>query len=260
MRSTRALLVGAIFGVVTFIAPPANAGGGRWDINGHIEGRAVVTVGEIVEISETVWLGEDGRGEPNGGYHAGPEHGPFYFYIVSLGNREYPYPPPLPPDSVYVADVEFGPIEDSSVSVGGSFTMPSVEPGEYVLLHCNDPCSRQLGDLMSTSFTAVADASEARLTRTIDKIDERVFNQGYWVRTKFRILKRNLSSELGKLRGETAAIDHRLTAIEVRLAALEERHPVSMTRAGFLEGGLAAGAVIALLVAFHLLSTRARRR
>jgi hypothetical protein len=252
MKSSRALLVGAIFGVVTFIAPPANAGGGSWFINGHDAGRAVVVAGEQVEVRANVWLGENGRGEEGEGFHAGPEHGPFYFYVVGREGEDWgPFPPPLPETAIYVADVEFGSPERYSVPAGATFTMPELEPGAYSLLHCNDPCTRQLGDLMSTPFTLVEDGSEARLTERFDKLERRLFDQDQRVGNEFRIVRRDLSSEFRELRSEVTALRRRITAIE-------ERPEAERLTSGFAEGGLAAGAVIVLLVAFHYLSTRRR--
>lgn len=94
----------------------------------------------------------------------GPEDGPYHVYLLPF-DPETSYDRPwdvIPADATYVADLEVheGPYDHNGVRFGPDhatveFTVPDLAPGEYEVLHCNDPCADQLGDLIWGELTVV---------------------------------------------------------------------------------------------------------
>jgi hypothetical protein len=123
------------------------------------------------------------------------------------------YPPPLPENALYVGDVVFSDTDDQQVmDVTLDFVMPDLEPGEYYLLHCNDPCSRQIGDTMSTAITVVADQGQAFLASRMYRQDRVLFNLRYRAR-----------EEMNNLRGVTGRLERTVDSMELKIASLERR-------------------------------------
>lgn len=255
MRFLRACAVGAVFGAVLFVPTPAHAGGGWWNIVGHPHGKAVLIPGETVEVEGDVWVGNDGRGEEKGVYHAGPEHGPFYVYVAPVGPEGWgPYPPPVPDNAIRVAELSYDHPDRPLFYARATFILPELEPGDYSLLHCNDPCTRQLSDLLSTPFQVATDESEARLVSRFDDLESKMNTQRDRFRLRFDQIEREVFPELMDLKRRVDAVESRATELEERVQALEEGpQPVG---SDVLEGGLAAGAVLLVLSLVHALTSR----
>lgn len=97
------------------------------------------------------------------------------------------------------------------------FVMPEVEPGRYSLLHCNDPCTRQIGDMLSTPITVVEDSGERFIVGAINDIDRALFNVRYRVRNRVNRVQR----DLGKVGSNVSSLETKIEWLEARVAKLE---------------------------------------
>jgi hypothetical protein len=59
-------------------------------------------------------------------------------------------PGPIEEDPEHLPGVLFGPY-----GAIARFTLPDVAPGTYALLHCNDPCTTRLGDLLGGTLVVL---------------------------------------------------------------------------------------------------------
>ena len=178
MRLVRPILCLLIVAATIAHPVPVHAGGGGWTFVGHHpDTDAVLVVGEVAHARTLLSLeGVEEHGDVDT-YWAGPSDGPFLGYLSSRAEGRRFYAPPLPKDAVYVGDVSFVETDEPKVlEVQLDFVVPDVAPGHYTLHHCNDPCTRQIGDTMSTPVTIVSDVGQAltaarvdRLERTLDK-------------------------------------------------------------------------------------------
>lgn len=141
------MLIFAVLASTCAAIAPAAAGGSVWyfDRPFYEPGDRVVA-GTAVTWSHLASLGT-------------PDDGPYGVWIERAG-------PELPSSLAarverarYVTDVriEQGPGEINGVRYGpniarAEFTLPDVPPGFYALLHCNYPCTTQLGDITWGSF------------------------------------------------------------------------------------------------------------
>ncbi len=124
-------------------APPASAGGSVWETI-----PATVTVGDSVTVWAAVaWAHNDSLGTP--------DDGPYHAYLRKSDGSDddwaYSF---IPDDAMWVAEVEvvLGPYDTGARTVGPNhaifeFVVPDLAPGEYSILHCNDPCTTPLGDI-----------------------------------------------------------------------------------------------------------------
>ena len=91
-----------------------------------------------------------------------PEDGPFYLYLAPAQppspNRPWPF---VPPGAIRVATVQFrkGPVQEPGTThltgpdhVVVEFTVPTMPPGDYDTIVCNEPCKTSLGDLVDGRF------------------------------------------------------------------------------------------------------------
>ncbi|HVE98573.1 MAG TPA: hypothetical protein VNA12_05275 [Mycobacteriales bacterium] len=91
-----------------------------------------------------------------------PEEGPYYLYLAPATppspNRPWPF---VPPGAIRVATVQFrkGPVQEPGTTflsgpdhVVVEFTVPTLAPGDYDTIVCDDPCESSLGDLVDGRF------------------------------------------------------------------------------------------------------------
>lgn len=191
------LAAGIVASTVVVGANPAVAGGATWSFEGqHRNADAVLVTGDRVRATTLLWL-KGVVGEKRGAYWAGPQHGPFYGYI-SPRNPDGPgdYAPPLPKDAVSVGEVRFEETKDPGVLEAVlEFTVPQLPPGHYRFDHCNDPCTRQIGDTWTTRITIVGNEDDAVLARAIGHIEQRLNT----TQPALRIRVRNLTDKLERL-------------------------------------------------------------
>lgn len=204
----RKLIAFGFVGLIILIwAPSARAGGGQWGFKGwDVDAEPAFAAGEEVHAYTGLWLEGVASREERGAYWGGPEHGPFYGYIAPRGGEGWgPYPPPIPDDAVYVGEVVFSKSGDARVlDVDLRFVMPDLEPGFYSLLHCNDPCTRQIGDTMSTPITVVEDPGQAFISGQVDQLD------------------RQMTTVRQRLRGRVQGLRARMTGIESDIDGLKD--------------------------------------
>lgn len=121
----------------------AMAGGAVW----HFDGRDY-RPGDIAEASSPVaW--------DHGSNLGTPEDGPYLLYVAPA-DADGTVWPAVPDDAILVGVVEIsiGPYQaEDGYWYGPSqavarFEIPQVPPGEYQILHCNDPCTTTLGDII----------------------------------------------------------------------------------------------------------------
>jgi hypothetical protein len=201
----RVIRLSVLVGLILAITVPAvSAGGGRWNFN-----RAYV-VGERVTVTEIVWIQPDARNL------GGIDDGPFSAYLVKWPADDYPIP--LPADAIDLGPVLIEPRRQSEhADVTLDFLVPEVEPGDYVVSLCNDPCRKPLGDLLPSSITIASDDSEARLLGRIKRLESSLFN----ARMRMGPLARRIAQDAAnQTRHEMEALVKELTK---RVASAEER-------------------------------------
>lgn len=232
----------------------AAAGGGTWFFEGQSpRSEAVLVPGDRVHAETLLWLDGVKRGDNKGAYWAGPKQGPFFGYISGQERQRWgPIAPPLPNHAMRVGEVRFAETEKPGVlDVSLDFTLPDLEPGYYMLHHCNVPCSRQIGDMMSTPFTVVEDRGQAFLASRVSRLDRQIGQ-----------LRPVLDNRTDNVRSENAALGIQIRSLENRIAALEENLTRAARRSAPSSGGRApmewifGGALTALLAVIGLRSIR----
>ena len=178
-----------------------------------------------------------------------PADGPFYIYLYhSVEGTEIP---PLPPDAVGVGEIVIEG-ERSPWTATYSFVVPAdTPPGEYDVVHCNDPCTKMLGDLLEPHLV-VANDPEVRQWGRLRWLERRVFGTSDRQRRDIEHLRRDFSYE-------RAEVTDRIEALESRTADLQRRldaRVASTTSGQPLIGGLVAGFTVLLLLAAHALLKR----
>lgn len=148
--ATRAGLVALVLatGIVLYTPTDAHAGGANWYFD-----RPSYEPGDVVIATTPVTWGHN----PQLGT---PEDGPYGAWIEEMPGPEAP--PSTLAERVefarYMTDVaiEAPPAVDGQQPGGGKarveFVLPDVPPGFYMLLHCNYPCTTQLGDITGGAF------------------------------------------------------------------------------------------------------------
>lgn len=141
--------------VSTWVATLAAAGGGAvWEFERYHE------PGDHVEATTAVaW-----------GHHASlgtPQDGPYFVYLAPVA-VEFAWPEP-PEEALLVGLVEVreGPYQEGEFLMGphhaiARFEIPDIEPGSYQILHCNDPCTTTLGDIVGSWDLRVLAGTEGR--------------------------------------------------------------------------------------------------
>ena len=121
----------------------AVAGGSVWTF-----GDDEYLPGQIVETTTSVAWGHNAE-------LGTPDDGPYFLYLAEA-SREWRHWPPDPEGTMLVGIVEItlGPFvaEDGSRhgphGATARFEIPDVPAGEYQVIHCNVPCTTQLGDVI----------------------------------------------------------------------------------------------------------------
>lgn len=241
MRAVRLCLAGVIVAsLVVLVGGSARAGGGTWELDGRPTGEAYYEPGSTMTATADIYLWPDGKGRNDqGAFHAGPEHGPFFFYVAkSTEGRWGPFPPPLPEDAILVGEVNFERRDEVTWDASGTFTLPHLDPGDYSLLHCNDPCTRQLGDIMSTPFSVVASEREGELLQVTRDLERRA--DDYLLRIER--LERALNSHRTVENTKIEALQKDLRRLANDLTRLKRFQDADESRV--LEGSLGAGAAL----------------
>jgi hypothetical protein len=123
----------------------------------------------------------------------------------------------LPFGSIRLGEIEIERIDRYTWAGRLVFTVPKIEPGSYVVTHCNDPCTKELGDLLHPRIRIVENDTETRLWRRIDALRDAVQARRYEImraNVKFdelsereRIRLEALGNQLGQLRRASVARD-----------------------------------------------------
>ena len=226
MRAVRLCLAGVIVvSVLVLVGGSARAGGSwlEWD-------RFAYSPGESAAGTTQFGPGCCGRGEP--------ADGPYY---LDLRRNDGTYEmPPLPDDVIPLnAALE---ISDggSPWTASASFTVPDVEAGEYQVIHCNDPCTKLLGDLLIANLHVVADDGEDLLARRVDRLRTRLTAGLYRAKNRF-VTK-------ARLEVATDALDRRLDALEDEIGSLQSKLAGTAEKkddgAGLIQGSLGLGGLV----------------
>jgi hypothetical protein len=94
------------------------------------------------------------------------QHGPYYLWLTP-DNHAWHQPPPLGRDALRLGEVHF--LGRKGWRAEGTFVVPDIEPGDYVLQVCNDPCTRTI-DVDSTWFEVVLDPARAQLRDRLEAL------------------------------------------------------------------------------------------
>lgn len=137
----RRLLIVVTALVVLSVAATAQAGGSVWHFEGYHE------PGETVESTTSIAWGHPDLGSPS--------DGPFFLYLAPQ-DLELQKWPSIPEEAMLVGIVEAheGPYVGSDGELYGPhhavarFEIPDVPPGVYQILHCNEPCTSTLADIV----------------------------------------------------------------------------------------------------------------
>ena len=257
MPAARLCLAGILICAVLLIAAPAQAGGQLWDLDGQPSGQAYYEPGSTMTARGGLYLWPDGRGRNDRGAHyAGPEHGPFNFYVSKTAAPDGwgPHAPPLPKDAQLVGEVIFKRRDDVTWDVSGTFALPDLAPGNYMLHHCNDPCTRQLGDIMSTPFTVIEDVDQAPLWKRLEAAQQKLRERSEDIRTlQLRIdqLSDQMGNSSGRVRDEVESMRTELRSMRQEIKDLR-----SQRGSGIAHGSLAGLALGTLLLAAWRLRAR----
>jgi hypothetical protein len=251
MRTTRWIFVASITAVLSLLPTPTRAGGGMWTFPGqdpNTEG--VLVVGRVAHARALLGLEAVEKFGDQDIFWAGPKQGPFFGYLSPRSERPAqwgPFPPPLPKDALLVGEVAFSETEDpGTLEVNLDFVVPAVQPGLYTLHHCNDPCTRQIGDTMSTPVIVVVDEGEAFAATRLSRIDRKIEKH-----------RANSAARTARLERWVERLSGRIQTLEVGIDALETRpaRDEGSTRTGSL-----AWPAAALLTGAFVLALARRRR
>ena len=197
MRKRWSPLVAAL--CLVAVPGPARAGGAMLDFD-----QDFYVPGDVVRASSSVWLKSSlGR----------LEDGPYFAY---LHGADGDYPPPLPQGALRVAPVEI--VERPTGEHGDAsteFVMPAVAPGRYAVTFCNDPCTKMLGDVMSTEVVVASSDAEGRIVMVQEHLRFRL--RSLHARVRNYVLgpdAKSLHSRIGALEEEVARLGDAVHALE----------------------------------------------
>lgn len=131
------------------------AGGAVWEFEGYQRPGDHIESTTAVQWEHNSMLGK-------------PEDGPFLVYLAP--NELVPQVwPGLPEEALLVGVVEVrtGPYTSGGYSMGphhavARFEIPDVPAGTYQILHCNDPCTTTLGDIIGGWDLRVLSGTDGR--------------------------------------------------------------------------------------------------
>ncbi len=134
--------------------------------------------------------------------------------------------------------------------------VPDVKPGSYALQLCNDPCTKQLGDIMGGwDLDVVATAAEGRMLASVERVSNRVTRS---LDRADRRTRRALRDAVARMEGDMRVGERRLTARIDRLEAEVSR--LSESDEGVPTMALIAGAAASALGIGIVFAIRRRRR
>ena len=192
---------------------------------------------------------------------AGPEDGPFFAYLVEASRSSGRVP--HVEGGVQLGTVETSPGRDPYYfGASVSFTIPATTPqGDYVVEVCDDPCTTRLAYLWGTPVNVVSGDIEARLSKRIDRLEQKVSDLRWSSERRARrvvnrsneVLRAELAAAEEKLEMQSTELELKVTEIEKRLASQEE----PAKRGDVSQSALAGGIVVLVLGAWLF---RERRR
>jgi len=241
LRVIPLIRIGVLVGTLLAInMSTASAGGGRWNFDD------AYVVGQRVTVTEPVWIKPDGR------YLGGIDDGPFSAYLVRGSADDYHIP--LPADAIGLGPVLIEPRHQSEHGdVTLDFLVPAVEPGDYVVALCNDPCRKPLGDMLPTAITIAGDDAEARLLGRIKRLELKLFNSRTLMRPLARRIARDAAAETRhEMEALVKALTKRVASAEERIDALERSLDSKLSSTDGNDGSVSAlslGALSLILVA-----------
>lgn len=181
-------------------------------------------------------------------------HGPYYLWLTA--NRAgWRQPPPLAPGSIRLGEVRF--LGQRGLRAKATFTLPDVEPGEYIVQVCNDPCTRTIAEVDSTWFPVVLDPALARVRDRLETLRGEVreaLEQAENAK-EFATAQQDEVESVGVLSARVEALSNRVEELEQETAAEDtEGIPGLALLAGLL------AAAVAGYVGGRLAGRSARRR
>jgi hypothetical protein len=241
------LVVGSLLAINI---PTVSAGGGRWNFDD------AYVVGEHVVVTEAVWI------QPEARYLGGIDDGPFSTFLVKGSPDDYPIP--LPVDAIDLGPVLIEPRHQSEHGdVTLDFFVPQVEPGEYVVALCNDPCRKPLGDMLPTPITIAGDDAEARLLERIKRLETKLFSVRMQMGPLARRIARDTADQTRQdMEARVTALTSRIARAEKQIDALEASmdSKLSGAKGNGSVSALSLGALLLGLIAWSAFARAEQRR
>lgn len=233
---------------VLLVPAPAKGGGGAlWRFEGH--GSFVEPVfesGEEVHASTKLFLSEVGPKQKGYAWWGGPQQGPFFGYVVARHGTKWPFAPPLPDSAIPVGQVRFSNGNDRSINVTLDFVVPELEPGTYVLLHCNDPCTRLIGTTMAAAFSVVESQGQAFIANRLNRVERQLLVG----RSRLADRVRTLEKRSQKLKTVVGLMEDKVDSLE-QAASSTRRDLAPPTKQANLPWVLFAAAAVGLILALR---------
>jgi hypothetical protein len=236
MSRTRVFLVTFLAAVVPLIPSPAVAGG--WWTYVDLPG-SQLGVGETIHADALVLfekIEEAQAARAGGNYYAYLLTDLDWSMVLDAQNEEFSpdwwKPANVPRYKVGTVSFEaargFG--KGSNVLRATTrLDIPAVTPGAHALMLCDEGCRHPLGDVVPSKVTVVASASEARLARSIERVDFRVEVEAAELDDKLGQLRRRVAraSDLDALVTEVDSLDDEVSQeierLHTRLEGLAQR-------------------------------------
>jgi hypothetical protein len=155
----RLAVLGALVTLALATMASAHAGGSPWNLD-----RESYEAGDVA-----IARGDFGPGCCDRGWL---ENGPYVAWVVPYRDGVASIEPEIPGNAVRVGEVHISqePFPSNTtylVNVASAeFVVPDLPPGPYFLVHCNDPCTAALGDLLWGFFWIGPPGDLAALTPT----------------------------------------------------------------------------------------------
>jgi hypothetical protein len=220
--------------------------------------RLYYSPGEAVHLQTDFRTDIDGL---PGAFTGSVEDGPYYAYLLPF--RRFVHPPNIPKAAILLGRIQMDRGEgEGEWSASISFEMPHVEPDDYWVDMCNDPCRvNGVGDLGGGSLRVVATAEEARLMNLLDDwVNELIadqivpvdVNEGDLTALSVKEALRDTRTRL-ELTERLEELQAEMASMRAQLSDVDEAG-VGLGRGPWLGGGLVAAGIAALWWA------RSRRR
>ena len=173
----RTLILAVIAATVIASATTASAGGSVWLFE-----ESEYQPGDVAESTTSVAWGHDSS-------LGTPEDGPYLIYLAPIDASATTWPG-IPDAAMLVGIVEIhlGTYRAEDGDLYGPhhavarIEMPDAAPGEYQIFHCNDPCTKTLGDLIGGwGITVVAGSGGRPPAEIAEEIRNVVGNRPIWI-------------------------------------------------------------------------------